>query len=85
MTQSFVSNLINITFNVFYFLVLARVLISWIPQIAHNAFGKFIFEVTEPLLAPIRRILPRMGAIDFSPLVVLIILQILQSLLSKYF
>ena len=59
------------------FLILARVLMNWIPMFTQrplnhsNPLVRFLFEVTEPILAPIRRF-AMVGAIDLSPMVVLI-------------
>ncbi|MCL5093562.1 MAG: YggT family protein [Patescibacteria group bacterium] len=83
MTSLFAKNFLNILFNVFYILLFARVILSWIPKAADNFLGVFIFEVTEPILAPIRRLLPQSG-LDFSPIIAFIALQLIQSLIEKY-
>ena len=64
---------------VYYLLValqlifLARVLLSWFPNVDHsNPLIKFIYDVTEPILRPIRRALPQTGMMDFSSMIVLI-------------
>ena len=59
-----------------YVMLLARVLMSWINPRFQGAFGRFVFETTEPFLAPIRRVLPRTGMIDLSPLVAFLILSL---------
>ena len=46
-----------------------------------NAIGRFLFNVTEPVLAPIRRVLPNLGGIDLSPIVVLVIIFFLRTFL----
>jgi YggT family protein len=62
---------------VFNALVVVRVILSWLyPDPGANAFTMFIFNTTEPLLAPVRRILPRSQFIDFSPIFVFFLLQI---------
>lgn len=63
-----------------YILILAiigRSLLSWFPQGQNNQFARILFDVTEPLLAPVRRILPRTGMIDFSAFVVIILLYVM--------
>lgn len=57
-----------------WLLILARVLLSWVNPRFEGTFGRFVYETTEPLLAPIRRVLPQTGMIDFSPLILLIVL-----------
>jgi YggT family protein len=54
--------------------VIVRALLSWFPNAANNEFGRLIFRITEPMLAPVRRIMPRTGMIDFSSMVVIILL-----------
>ena len=61
-----------------------RVILSWIPN-ARLPFGlgEFVFEVSEPILAPIRRAIPFFGGIDFSPFVALILIQVISSLVLR--
>ena len=69
--------IVDVLFNVMMFAILARVLMSWLPGAQNTKIGRLLFEFTEPVLAPIRRILPQMGMIDLSPLVALIALQVI--------
>jgi YggT family protein len=55
-----------------WLVVLGRVLMSWIDPRFEKPVGQFLYSLTEPFLAPIRRILPQTGTFDFSPLVLLI-------------
>ena len=57
-----------------WLLILARVLLSWIDPSGRTRLGAFVISTTEPILAPIRRILPPTGMFDLSPLIVLLIL-----------
>lgn len=57
--------------------ILARILLSWFDPTGRSRFSAFIISTTEPLLAPIRRMLPRTGMFDFSPLLVMIVLGVL--------
>ncbi len=52
--------------------MLGRVLFSWVDPQFEKPLGQFLFSLTEPFLAPIRRVLPQSGSFDFSPLVLLI-------------
>lgn len=54
-------------------LVLGRVLVSWVDPQGRTEIGRLLIGFTEPLLAPIRRLLPQTGMIDFSPLILLLI------------
>lgn len=52
--------------------VLGRVLMSWIDPRFERPLGQFVYSLTEPFLAPIRKVLPQTGMFDFSPLVLLL-------------
>jgi YggT family protein len=58
-------------------IILARVLMSWFDPTGRSTFAAFVNQTTEPILAPIRKALPRAGMFDFSPLVVILVLGVL--------
>lgn len=60
-----------------YLLLLGRVLLSWVNPRFDGPFGRFVYETTEPILAPIRRVLPATGMLDWSPFVAFILLSVL--------
>ncbi|MBS9433669.1 YggT family protein [Photorhabdus hainanensis] len=62
-----------------FWLVLARALLSWISQ-GRNPIDYVLMQLTEPLMAPIRRIIPTMGGLDFSAMIVILILYALNYL-----
>lgn len=64
--------------SLYWYVILARVLMSWFNPSPNNPIADAIYRLTEPVLAPIRRILPPMGGFDLSPLVVFFILMFLQ-------
>ncbi|MGI5838413.1 MAG: YggT family protein [bacterium] len=81
-------SLVDLVYKVFYWAILLRVLMSWFrPHTysrGYNQFARLIYQVTEPLLAPVRNFLPIGGmGIDFSPLIVLFLLQILRNSLFR--
>ena len=59
---------------------IVRSLASWFPQASHHPVIHLLASLTEPLLAPVRRLLPDLGGLDLSPIVVIIILNIVQQL-----
>ena len=70
--------------DIFIFLVYARVILSWFPANPNSAFGqisRFIYQITDPVLLPVRRALPLVGPLDLSPIVVVIGLWFLQSVI----
>lgn len=81
-----VETIILVAFEVLIWLIIARVLLSWFPHDPRNAIIRFIYETTEPILAPIRRLIPRGSLpLDFSPLVAIILLQLIEHLLLRLF
>ncbi len=73
---------INAIFWLIYALLWARIILSFIrPDPYHPTWGPIVrgvYDVTEPILGPIRRLLPPMGGLDFSPLIVFLLLRLLQ-------
>ncbi|MGZ8475044.1 MAG: YggT family protein [Candidatus Limnocylindria bacterium] len=62
---------------VVWFLLLARVVLSWTNPRGGGGIVAFIYQATEPILAPIRRLLPPTAGIDFSPLVAILLLGVI--------
>ena len=79
----FTEAFINVLAVALQIVILARVLLSWMPARLPFGLGEFVFSVTEPILAPIRRALPFMGGMDFSPFIALIGVQIIASILLR--
>jgi len=57
--------------------VFLRSLLSWFPISQENEAARLLYRITEPLLEPVRRVLPRTGMIDFSGMVVIILLYLM--------
>jgi YggT family protein len=80
-------NLVKTLFDIYTYILLARVLVSWFPIDPYNPLVQILYRLTEPLLAPIRRLLPQTGMLDFSPIVgfiaILLAEQIVLSLLAR--
>ena len=74
MGGAFLVNFLRFLLIGLWLLILARVLLSWIDPTGRNRFSAFIIQTSEPILAPVRRLLPRTGMFDFSPLIVLLVL-----------
>lgn len=73
--------LVHIAGRVLSVLIIARVLLSWFQPQGTNPIVQWIYRLTEPIMAPVRNLLPQMGGIDFSPILVLFGLQLLEQLL----
>lgn len=77
--------IISWIFNIFFIILFARVLLSWVRVSPYDpTWGpviRFIHQVTEPFLAPIRRLLPPMGGIDFSPIILFFLISLVERLI----
>lgn len=69
--------------NVLSFAIFARALISWFPIGPNNPLVAIIFQITEPVLAPLRRVIPRIGMIDITPIVAIFLLQFIAQFLTR--
>ncbi|TCS64765.1 YggT family protein [Varunaivibrio sulfuroxidans] len=82
---------INIIINLYIYLLVGAVILSWLHAFnvvnSSNRFvylvGDFLYRVTEPALRPIRNMLPNLGGIDLSPLVLILGLVFLQNVLQR--
>lgn len=79
------AKILDIALTVLYWLILIRALISWVNPDPHNLIVQFLYKTTEPILYPIRRILPlgfRFG-IDISPIIAFLAIMFLRSFLVR--
>lgn len=62
--------------------VIVRSLFSWFPMSRDNEFARLLETITEPLLAPVRQLLPRTSMIDFSGMIVIVVLYVMVSVVQ---
>lgn len=70
--------------QLYVFVLLVRIVLSWFPLEPGGAMATvngYLRAVTDPVLDPVRRLLPRVGMLDLSPLVVLIVIQVIQAII----
>jgi len=79
----YILRLIDTLVNAFSLAILIRVILSWVRFDPYHPVSVLIHQVTEPVLAPIRRFLPSTGMVDFSPLVALVLVQVVQVVLRQ--
>jgi YggT family protein len=77
MGGAFLLNFIRFVLIGLQLLILARVLLSWVDPGGRSRFAAFVIQTTEPILAPVRRVMPRTGMFDLAPLVVILVLGVL--------
>ncbi|MBE0577596.1 MAG: YggT family protein [Desulfuromonadales bacterium] len=70
--------------SIYFWIVIARALISWVNPDPYNPIVRFLHTATDPVLDRMRRILPlQFGAMDFSPIALLILISVLQNILAQ--
>jgi len=75
-----IKGILSLIINVLIVLVLVHAIGSWIPQIRESEFYRKLDNIIEPILRPIRRVIPNYGGLDFSPLILLLILYLIKHL-----
>jgi YggT family protein len=75
--DAFVRNFLEFLFLALWLLIFGRVLMSWVDPTGRNQISAFLIQTTEPILAPVRRLMPQTGMFDWSPLIVLLVLGVL--------
>lgn len=79
--NSFLIQFVEILGWALYGAILARVIVSWLPIGPDSPFApvvRTIYEITEPILSPIRRLVPGMGMFDLSPMIAIILIMVIQ-------
>lgn len=76
---------ITLFIQLYSFVILARVLMSWVNIDPYSPVARIIYDLTEPVLAPVRSLLPPTAGLDFSPIIVMVLLQIFGQILITMF
>ncbi len=76
-------NFLSILVQVLSFAVFIRAILSWFPIRPENPLVVILFQITEPILAPLRKVVPMIGMMDITPLVAIIVLQLLSGLIGQ--
>lgn len=81
---SAVFQVLHAILSIYFWIVIARALISWVNPDPYNPIVRFLHNATDPVLDRMRRILPlQFGAMDFTPIALLIIIGVLQNILAQ--
>lgn len=67
--------------NIYFFALLAMIILSWVAPRSKNPAIYLLYQITEPIMAPLRKIIPSMGGLDFSPILVFILINVIQIVL----
>ena len=79
----FLEAFINVVAQALVLAIFVRVIMSWVPVRLPLGLNDLVWNVTEPVLAPIRRYMPIAGGMDFSPLIALLLIQIITSIILR--
>jgi YggT family protein len=79
--SSYLAQFVSLLFEVLSLAILGRVLVSWVDPMGNMRISQILRDVTEPILAPIRKVLPSMPMFDFAPIVAMLLLQALGRLI----
>ena len=80
---TFLEAFINVLAQAEVVAIFVRVIMSWVPLRLPFGLNELVWNVTEPVLAPIRRFMPIAGGMDFSPFIALLLIQILASVILR--
>jgi YggT family protein len=83
--MGYIAYFINIAIEILILMVIIHVLLGYLMPDEKQPVRAFLARIIEPLLTPIRRLLPSTGAFDFSPVALILILIVLQSIISAIF
>jgi len=73
-----VLGVVGLLVNIYFFALLAVIILSWVAPGSNHPAIHLLYQVTEPVMAPFRRALPAMGGLDFSPILVFILINVIQ-------
>jgi YggT family protein len=79
----FLEAFINVVAQALVLAIFVRVIMSWVPMRLPLGLNDLVWNVTEPVLAPIRRYVPIAGGMDFSPFIALLLIQIITSIILR--
>jgi YggT family protein len=78
-----VAYVIEMVLNIYMWIIIARALISWVNPDPYNPIVSFLYRATEPVLYRIRRVMPDLGGLDLSPLIVILIIYFLKEFVVR--
>jgi len=76
--MAFLLTFLGLLLQILWLAILVRVILSWFPVDQSNPIIRIVWDVTEPILAPFRRVIPRIGMFDLSPLAAFLVISFLQ-------
>lgn len=78
-----IAQFLNMAFQVLIWLIIARCILSFVRHDPYQPVIKFIYDITEPIMAPFRRIVPATGGIDFSPILTVFAIELARQIVLR--
>lgn len=78
-----VAQILDYALSAYMWIIIIRALISWVNPDPYNPIVRFLYAITEPVLYRVRRLLPNMGGLDLSPMIVIFVIYFLQFFLVR--
>ncbi len=79
----YLRSFVELLFTELIYAIIGRALLSWFNLGPSNPLVRILYEITEPILAPMRRVIPMIGMIDITPIVAILLLSFLQNTISS--
>ncbi|MBD3328387.1 YggT family protein [Candidatus Peregrinibacteria bacterium] len=79
--KDFIILFIGILFDMIYLAIIIRIVLSWFRSSGMARFKYFLKDITDPVLVPFQRVIPRLGMIDISPIIAIIVIDLVKNLL----
>lgn len=76
-------SLVDYLFKLLYLLIVVRILLSWVPGALDHPAGQAIRRLTSPILDPLRRVIPPVGGLDISPLIAILLLDVVRRVVME--
>ena len=81
--MNLLADFVDLFFTLLNLAILARVLLSWVRVNPYHPAVELLYQIIEPILAPLRRVIPPVGMMDISPIIAMLLLQIIQQVLVE--
>jgi len=81
--MSDLASFVNLVVTVLSFAIIGRALMSWLDPGMTTPVGRFLRQITEPIIAPIRQVVPSLGMFDISPIIALLLLRLIGTLINQ--
>ena len=76
-------SIIHITFEILTYIIFIRVILSWFPHNPYQPLIKLIYQISNPILIPIRNFVSPIGGIDISPIIAIFMIQLIKNIILK--